>query len=89
LKSAALTHCSGGYIVRDANGQALAYLHSRDNPTEAPQAKALTPDEALGAAQFTRCTCCASGRRPPRNRGALCQNQTVLQSSNQMWRTSS
>jgi hypothetical protein len=36
----------GGYVVRDANGQALAYLYSRDNPTEALQAKMLTPDEA-------------------------------------------
>jgi hypothetical protein len=25
----------GSYVVRDANGQALAYLYSRDNPTEA------------------------------------------------------
>jgi hypothetical protein len=30
----------------DANGQALAYLYSRDNPTEALQAKMLTKDEA-------------------------------------------
>jgi hypothetical protein len=36
----------GGYVVRDANGQALAYLCSRDNPTEALQAKMLTMDEA-------------------------------------------
>jgi hypothetical protein len=36
----------GGYVVRCANGQALAYLYSRDNPTEALQAKMLTPDEA-------------------------------------------
>jgi hypothetical protein len=36
----------GGYVVRDVNGQALAYLYSRDNPTEAPQAKMLTKDEA-------------------------------------------
>jgi hypothetical protein len=36
----------GGYVVRDANGQALTYLYSRDNPTEAPQAKMLTKDEA-------------------------------------------
>jgi hypothetical protein len=35
----------GGYIVRDANGQALTYLYSRDNPTEALQAKMLTKDE--------------------------------------------
>jgi hypothetical protein len=36
----------GGYVVRDANGQALAYLSSRDNPTEALQAKMLMKDEA-------------------------------------------
>jgi hypothetical protein len=34
----------GGYVVRDANGQALAY--SRDNEAEARQAKVLTKDEA-------------------------------------------
>jgi hypothetical protein len=32
--------------VCDANGQALAFLYSRDNPTEALQAKMLTKDEA-------------------------------------------
>jgi hypothetical protein len=36
----------GGYVVRDANGQALTYLYSRDNPTEALQAKMLMKDEA-------------------------------------------
>jgi hypothetical protein len=36
----------GGYVVRDANGQALAYLYSRDNGDEARQAKVLTKDEA-------------------------------------------
>jgi len=36
----------GGYVVRDADGHALAYLYSRDNPTEALQAKMLTMDEA-------------------------------------------
>jgi hypothetical protein len=36
----------GGYVVRDANGQALAYVYSRDNETEARQAKMLTKDEA-------------------------------------------
>jgi hypothetical protein len=25
----------GGYVVRDANGQALAYIYSRDNEDEA------------------------------------------------------
>jgi hypothetical protein len=37
---------SGGYIVRDANGQALAYVNSRANDAEAMQAKVLTEDEA-------------------------------------------
>jgi hypothetical protein len=36
----------GGDVVRDANGQALAYLYSRDNADEARQAKVLTKDEA-------------------------------------------
>jgi hypothetical protein len=36
----------GGYVVRDANGRALAYLYLRDNPTEALLAKMLTKDEA-------------------------------------------
>jgi hypothetical protein len=40
------TRFPGGYCVRDANGQALAYLYSRENPTEALQAKMLTQDEA-------------------------------------------
>jgi hypothetical protein len=35
----------GGYVVRDANGQAPAYI-SRDNATEALQPKMLTKDEA-------------------------------------------
>jgi hypothetical protein len=36
----------GGYVVRDATGQALAYLYSRDNEAEARQTKVLTTDEA-------------------------------------------
>jgi hypothetical protein len=36
----------GGYVVRDANGQALAYIYSRGNEAEALQAKVLTKDEA-------------------------------------------
>jgi hypothetical protein len=36
----------GGFVVRDANGQALAYLYSRENEDEARQAKVLTKDEA-------------------------------------------
>jgi hypothetical protein len=36
----------GGYVVRDANGQSLAFVYSRENPDEARQAKVLTKDEA-------------------------------------------
>jgi len=36
----------GGYVVRDANGQALAYVYSRATQAEAAQAKVLTADEA-------------------------------------------
>jgi hypothetical protein len=35
----------GGYVVRDARGQALAYVCCRDDPSEALQAKMLTKDE--------------------------------------------
>jgi K+/H+ antiporter YhaU regulatory subunit KhtT len=37
---------AGGYVVRDASGQAIAYLYSRQNEDEARQAKTLTADEA-------------------------------------------
>jgi hypothetical protein len=36
----------GGYVVRDANGRALAYVYSRDDEAETRQAKVLTADEA-------------------------------------------
>jgi hypothetical protein len=36
---------TGGYVVRDANGQALAYVYSCDDEAEARQAKVLTVDE--------------------------------------------
>jgi len=36
----------GGYVVRDANGQALAYVYSRAIEADAMQAKVLTEDEA-------------------------------------------
>jgi hypothetical protein len=36
----------GGFVVRDANDQALAYVYSRANEAEALQAKMLTEDEA-------------------------------------------
>jgi hypothetical protein len=37
---------SGGYVVRDATGQALAYLYARATESEAIEAKQLTFDEA-------------------------------------------
>jgi K+/H+ antiporter YhaU regulatory subunit KhtT len=36
----------GGYVVRDANDQALAYVYSRASEADAMQAKVLTDDEA-------------------------------------------
>ena len=36
----------GGYVVRDDNGQELAYIYSRATLVEAMQAKVLTADEA-------------------------------------------
>jgi hypothetical protein len=36
----------GGYVVRDANDQALAYVYSRATEAEALQAKTPTMDEA-------------------------------------------
>jgi hypothetical protein len=35
-----------GFVIRDANGQALAYVYSRATETDAMQAKVLTDDEA-------------------------------------------
>jgi hypothetical protein len=37
---------SGGYVVRDATGKALAYLYARSTESEAIAAKQLTMDEA-------------------------------------------
>jgi hypothetical protein len=36
----------GGYVVREASGQALAYLYSRENDAEARQAKVPTAEES-------------------------------------------
>jgi hypothetical protein len=36
----------GGYVVRDANGQTLVYVYSRETEAEALQAKVPTADEA-------------------------------------------
>jgi hypothetical protein len=35
----------GGYVIRDANGQALVYIYSRDSEAEALQAKVLGRDD--------------------------------------------
>lgn len=35
----------GGYVVRDANGQALVHVYGRSTESEAIQAKVLTMDE--------------------------------------------
>jgi hypothetical protein len=36
----------GGYVVRDANGQSIAFVYGRATLAEAMQAKVLTKDEA-------------------------------------------
>jgi hypothetical protein len=36
----------GGFVIRDANGQALAYVYSGPTESDAMQAKVLTEDEA-------------------------------------------
>ena len=43
----------GGYVVRDANGQTLVYVHSRDNEAEALQAMVLTKGEARAASSWS------------------------------------
>jgi hypothetical protein len=37
---------AGGYVMRDANGQALVHIYARATESEAAQAKVLTMDEA-------------------------------------------
>ena len=44
----------GGYVVRDANGQALVYVYSRDNEDEARQAKVLTKEARRIAVNVAR-----------------------------------
>ena len=36
----------GGYVVKDASGQSLAYVYALENETDAGTAKVLTMDEA-------------------------------------------
>jgi hypothetical protein len=55
----------GGYVVRGANGQALAYLYSRDNEDEAGQAKVLTKERgAPDRRQRRGCRSCSGGLSP-------------------------
>jgi len=74
----------GGYVIRDANGQALAYIHSRENEDEARQAKVLTKDvaadrhqrrvgcrscwERLNATESRRATVCQAAGKTRRQR---------------------
>jgi hypothetical protein len=37
---------NGGYVVKDANGQPLAYVYGRQTKADADTAKVLTMDEA-------------------------------------------
>ena len=39
-------HIPGGYKVKDANGQSLAYVYGRETRADADIAKVLTMDEA-------------------------------------------
>jgi hypothetical protein len=59
----------GGYVVRDANGQALAYIFSRDDDAEALQAKELTEDEARRIAVNIARLPGLLGKGEPRQRG--------------------
>ena len=40
----------GGYVVKDATGQSLAYVYARETPEQASIAKVLTFDEARSIA---------------------------------------
>jgi hypothetical protein len=52
----------GGYVVRDANGQALAYLYSRDNEAEARQARCSRKTRRDGSPSTSRGCRSFSGR---------------------------
>jgi hypothetical protein len=41
-----MTQIPGGYVVKDATGQALAYVFGRETRADADIAKVLTMDEA-------------------------------------------
>jgi hypothetical protein len=45
---------SGGYVVRDANGFAVAYVYGRSTKDEAMAAKQMTMDEARRASNIAK-----------------------------------
>jgi hypothetical protein len=61
----------GGYVVRDANGQALVYIYSRESEAEAMQAKVLTTRRAGSPSMSPGCPSCrASGTATDEGKGA-------------------
>jgi hypothetical protein len=61
---------AGGYVVRDATEQALAYLYAREKEDEARQVKVLTPTRRGASLSISRgCRSClgrgASGSSRP------------------------
>ena len=58
----------GGYVVRDANGQALVWIYSRDSEAEAMKANVLTKDEACRIAS-------SSKLREPRRSSGRCRTR--------------
>ena len=47
----------GGYVVKDATGQALVYIYARETRADADTAKVLTADEARRIAANTLQSC--------------------------------
>jgi len=56
----------GGYVVKDATGQALAYVYARETRAEADTAKVLTMDEARRvAANIAKLPDCSAANNRP------------------------
>ena len=67
----------GGYVVKDATGQALAYVYARENRADADTAKVLTMDEARRVAS-NLCHCCGCRRAEGgASQGKLARKQPV------------